>query len=114
MALDIADSGSQTATISTEHTLSTQSTNKNAYQLAVDVSAMANGATPDIVVIKEYSKARSGDSEQLVDQITLIGAQSQGLVRTLPTTIGQPYVRYTLTQTQGTGRAFPWAVSQVQ
>ena len=112
MALSVTDSGSQTATVTTEHTLSTQ-TGANVFQLAVDVNAMVGGTTPDILEIREYGKARSSDTERLMKVYSLVGVQSQALFQTVPR-ISPHHIKYTLKQTQGTGRAFPWAVYQVQ
>lgn len=111
MAVSVKTSGSQTASISTEHTLATI-TDAGVYQLHVDLSAMADGTTPDITTIKAYGKARSGDTERLMEAWEFIGAQGKPLWRSNPEMQAAPYVRYTLTQSQGTGRAYPWAVEQ--
>lgn len=108
MAAAVKTSGSQTATITTEHTLATV-TDAGTYELNVDVSAMVGGTTPDIVVIREYGKARSSDTERLIKAYTLVGAQTETLIKTVPR-ISPHHFKVTLTQTQGTGRAFPWAV----
>lgn len=105
MAVTLSTSGSQTATINTEHQLANP-TSAGFYQLVVDTSAMVNG---DTVELRVYGKARSTDTEQLEDFLTFQNAQSRPLKRTLM--YGTPhYVRLTLKQTAGTGRAFPWAV----
>ena len=113
MALSVNTSGSQTATLTTEHTLATV-TAANVYQLAVDLSAMIGGTTPDIVVIREYGKARSSDTERLIKAYTLVGAQTETLFLTVPR-ISPHHYKVTLTQVQGSaGRAFPWAIYQTQ
>lgn len=109
MAVAVKTSGSQTATVTTEHTLATV-TDAGVYQLAVDVNNMAGGATPDILELRVYGKARTGDTERLIDLHTLVGAQTSK-----PLFQGKPYIsphhmKVTLKQTQGTGRAFPWAI----
>jgi hypothetical protein len=112
MTLSVNTSGSQTATISTEHTLATV-TSANVLQLAVDVANMVGGTTPDILELREYGKARSSDTERLIKTYTVIGAQVETLVLTIPRISPHSY-KVTLKQTQGTGRAFPWAIYQAQ
>lgn len=101
-------SGSQTATIATEHTLATVTAAK-VLQLSVDVANMASGTTPDILELRIYGKARSSDTEREMFCTRLIGAQVQALSVSLPQ-ISPHHFKATLKQTQGTGRAFPWAV----
>lgn len=112
MALSVNTSGSQTATISTEHALATV-TAANVLTLAIDVAAMTGGATPDILEIREYGKARTGDTERLLKTYSLVGAQVETLFMTIPRT-SPHHMRFTITQTQGTGRAYPWAIYQSQ
>jgi hypothetical protein len=104
-------SGSQTATVTTEHTLATV-TSAKVLQLAVDVANLAGGTTPDIVELRIYGKARSGDTEREMFKQVLVGAQAQTLVVSPP--VPSPHHwKATLKQTQGTGRAFPWAAYEV-
>ena len=105
MAVTVADSGSQTATISTEHTLSTQTT-AGVYTLAVDANAMAAG---DTLVLRVYGKARSSDSERLMFESAYSDVQADPLKLSFAV-ISPHHFKATLTQTAGTGRAFPWAV----
>lgn len=106
MAVSVSTSGSQTCTISTEHTLATV-TDPGIYQAALDVSAAADG---DVFVVRVYGKARSSDTERLLDLLT-VGpvAPATLLVRTVAH-VSPHYYRLTLTQTAGTGRAVPWAI----
>jgi hypothetical protein len=108
----VDSSGSQTATISTEHTLATI-TGANVLELNVDVAAMAGGATPDLLLLRMYGKARSSDTERLEMERRIIGAQSDTLVKLLAV-VSPHHCKLTLTQTQGTGRAYPWAAYKVQ
>ncbi len=108
MAAAVKTSGSQTATISTEHTLATV-TDAGVYQPAIDVAAMLGGTTPDLVEIRLYGKARSGDTERLIKVWSLIGVQSEALWMG-PPLLSPHHYKLTLKQTQGTGRAFPWAI----
>jgi len=110
MAASVNTSGSQTASIGTEHQLASLTT-AGTYQLVVDLAAMTNGATPDITEIRVYGKARSADTERLEEIYVFIGAQSKPLWRSPP--VWSPHhFRVTLKQTQGTGRAYPWAIYQ--
>ncbi|MDH5452679.1 MAG: hypothetical protein OEX14_04925, partial [Paracoccaceae bacterium] len=62
MAASVNTSGSQTATLTTEHTLATVST-AGTFQLAVDAANLVNGET---VTLRIYGKARSTDTERLM------------------------------------------------
>ncbi len=100
--------GTQTATVTTEHTLATITT-AGRYQLTVNLTNMANAATPDLVEIRQKIKVRSGGSEVEEKVWSFIGAQSEKVFR--PPPIPSPFsVKYTLKQTQGTGRDFEWSV----
>ena len=112
MAVTSAADGSQTATVTTEHTLATITT-AGVYILEVDVAALVGGATPDIVELRAKTKTRSGGTSRQVFMATFVG----GLV-TDPNTVSIPIatdveVVFTLKQTQGTGRAFPWNIRKV-
>lgn len=111
MAVSVVSSGSQTATVSTEHTLDTITT-AGVYQLAVDLNAMTDGSTEDRVTIRVYGKARSSDTERLMEQWEFTGSQAKPLFRTNPEISPHSY-KVTLRQDQGTGRAFPWAIYTV-
>lgn len=108
MAVAVKTSGSQTATVTTEHTLATV-TDAGTYQLVVDVAAMTNGSTPDLTELREYGKARSSDTERLIKVYSLIGAQYETLFVGIPR-LSPHHYKATLLQTQGTGRAYPWAI----
>jgi len=101
-------SGTQAATVATEHTLATDTTNK-VYVLKADLSNLADGTTPDIVILRLYSKILSGGTERLVYEAVYIGAQTADNVYSppLPEDIS---CKATLLQTQGTGRSFPWSL----
>lgn len=110
MAASVNTSGSQTATINTEHTLATI-TAAGTYQLVVDLAAMTGGATPDTTKIYVYGKARSSDAERLEEVYSFVAQQGKPLWRSPP--VWSPHsIRFTLQQTTGTGRAYPWAVYQ--
>jgi hypothetical protein len=108
VTVGVKTSGSQTATITTEHTLATV-TDAGIYILMVDVNAMVGGATPDTLELRIYGKCRSSDTERLIDVHRLIGTQSAPLFRCASIVSPHSY-KVTLKQTAGTGRAYPWAV----
>lgn len=107
MAVSVNTSGSQTATISTEHTLATVTT-AGIFQLYVDVAALVAG---DIVELRCYGKARSTDTERLLYGPISIGPIVPGqLLVPSPAVVSPHSCKFTLKQTAGTGRSFPWAV----
>lgn len=101
-------SGSQTATVTTEHTLATI-TDAGAFVLAVDVANLAND---DELELRAKIKVRSSDTSRTIWYASYAHAQATGNVMSIP--IPSPHeVVFTLLQTAGTGRAFPWAVYEL-
>jgi hypothetical protein len=98
--------GSQTATIGTEHTLATATT-FGTYVLLVDVSAMVND---DVLELRVKAKARAAEANvKEIYRPTLKHAQVFPIVASIPVLCSA--VEFTLKQTAGTGRAFPWSVN---
>ncbi len=106
------DSGTQSATVGTEHTLSSIST-AGVFQLVVDLSNLAAG---DVVEIRHKRRVLSGG--------TLLGAggptlyvdaqaaedavhESAPFGNDLTSVVG---VEFTLKQVAGTAKSFPWKV----
>lgn len=108
MVVAVNTSGSQTAVISTEHDLATV-TSAKVLQLVVDVSAMVS---IDVLELRIYGKARTGDTERLLYFATFAQPQTLALVASLAV-VSPHHARFTLKQTAGTGRAFPWAVYEL-
>lgn len=105
----VKDSGSQTATVTTEHTLSTV-TDPGTYVLAVDIDALAAGES---VELRVYGKARTGDTERLLHRGTYGPTKpSTPLVMSVPI-VSPHYFKATLKQITGSSRAYPWAVYEV-
>lgn len=105
-------SGSQTASIGTEHSLASITTAKTLW-LDVDLSNMSNGTgTPDLLVLTIYKKVRSGDTKQVAFQQHYIGAGNVKASVSPP--LGSPaiYWEATLKQVQGTGRAYSWSINE--
>lgn len=101
--------GTQTATISTEHTLATVST-AGVYQLGVDLANLAAG---DTVELRVKLKLRSGSTSRVAwfAQYT----HGPGIV---PIVLSPPQATVvelvaTLKQTTGTGRNFEWTIIKV-
>lgn len=97
--------GSQTAVISTEHTLATITAAGN-YILKVDTSAMTLG---DKLVLRVKSKVRSTGTTRLEYSGTYAHVQGAPIKVSIPDSAVNELV-CTLEQTAGTGRSFDWAV----
>jgi hypothetical protein len=111
MAVSVKTSGSQVCTVPTEHVLATV-TDAGVYQLVLDLSTAADGTTPDIFQIKTYGKARSGDTERLMEVWETIGSLAKALFRTNPE-VSPHHYKVTINQLQGTSRTIPWAIYTV-
>lgn len=114
MANTHASSGSQTATVNTEHSLYSTTT-AGTYVLEVDLNAMAAG---DVLTLRIRKKVRTGDTVYTVYVHSFYGAVQTDMGDTptkmavvqsiaIPTVFGADF---TLEQTFGTGRAYPWGV----
>lgn len=113
MAITEHEAGSQTATITTEHTLNTTSpeTTDGVFQFFVDLDAMAVG---DVLELRVKEKCRSGDTQRTV--FTSVVSNDQGADSALwasPSLVLLHGWAFTLKQTAGTGRAFPWSIRKV-
>ncbi len=111
MAVTVLGSGTQTATVTTEHTL--QDTSAAAtYQLFVDTTNMQSG---DELELRVYKMAKSGGTRLVTYYIKYNGAQptdDRGKL-SVPITTGltdSGAIRFTLKQTLGTSRNFDWEV----
>jgi hypothetical protein len=112
MAWIVAASGTQTATVGTEHTLATV-TAPGRYRLVVDVAALAGGATPDIVELRSKTRVLSGGTDRLAHPaLSAVGGLVVAGVVGCPEVVVDQGTQaiFTLKQTQGTGRNFPWKV----
>lgn len=105
MALSVIANGTQTATVSTEHTLNTDTTGKT-YILAVDTGNMVLG---DELVLKIYTKVISSGTERLAYVGNFQHNQSEPNKYSVPVPANYSF-KATLQQTAGTSRAFDWAV----
>lgn len=108
-----SNGGTQAATISTEHTLATITTD-GTYQLEVDMDPLAGGTTPDIVELRAKVKIRTGESSKQVYYGVWMGDQgTEDLIKVSDPVVCVEELVFTLKQTQGTGRTFTWSVKRV-
>lgn len=101
----IITEGDQTAVISTEHILDEDATNKT-YVLLVDTNNMALG---DVLELRVYTKVRSGGTYRVADKAVYSNVQAKPNKRSMPVP-ADIEAKFTLKQTAGTGRVFPWKV----
>jgi len=100
--------GSQTAIISTEHTLSTV-TDAGSYVLGVDLSNLALG---DKLTLRIKTKIRSVGTTRLTYIATYVNVQSIENTLSIPIASPNEFVA-TLEQTAGTGRVFNWEITEL-
>lgn len=112
MAISEHASGSQTATLDTEHVLNGTSpeTTDGVFQFFVDLDAMVNG---DIVILRVKEKCRASDSQRVVWSRPFAHDQGTDSLAASPSLILLHGWDFTLEQTDGTGRAFPWSIRKV-
>jgi hypothetical protein len=101
----VESSGTQTAVINTEHSLATPSTAKTRV-LIVDCAAMLSG---DNLELRIKGAALAGGAVSLVSIQTFNGVLADPHTQSPPIVLPQGGT-FTLKQTAGTGRSFPWAV----
>lgn len=107
MSVASNQSGSQTATISTEHTLGSAITAAGVYVLVVDTNAMVNG---DALELRIYTICKASGTERLAySSPTFVNVQADLIKYSVPVPIDVSF-KATLKQTAGTGRAFPWNI----
>lgn len=106
MTVTSNQSGSQTAVISTEHTLGSAITAAGVYQLVVDTNAMVNG---DVLELRIYTKCKSGSTERVAFYACYANVQGEPNKYSIPVPTDTSF-KATLKQTAGTGRAFDWNI----
>lgn len=110
MAVTVEASGTQTATVTTEHTLSTE-TGAKTFVLIVDTSAMVKG---DVLELRIKTRVLTGGTDRLVYiSPPYAGVQTGDEAGPIKISVPVPSAFscvFTLKQTLGTGRAYPWAV----
>lgn len=110
MAVSVEASGTQTATVNTEHTLHT-STKAKIFVLMADTGLMQNG---DELELRITTVVLSGGTVRLAYLASYAHVQAEPIKLSIPVpTTGNGNTAFTLKQTAGTGRAFPWGVLSV-
>jgi hypothetical protein len=106
MTNTVVASGTQTATISTEHVLNAPSSAVT-YVLIVDTAAMVAG---DTLELRAYSTVLTSGTSHQCYSASYANAQADPIKVSIPlpgTGFGNSF---TLKQTAGTGRDFPWSL----
>lgn len=111
MAVTAQGSGSQTATVTTEHTLLDVAV-AGTFTLHVDLSVLL---AADIVELRVYQIVLTGGTRRVVYMDRYSGVQPTDGQGTISVPISNELtdagsLRFTLKQTVGTGRVFPWKV----
>lgn len=100
-------SGTQSATVTTEHTLLDTATAGD-YQFKVNLVNMANG---DVLELRIYDKVLSADGYGVAFSAVYTDAQgTDGEIAVSPPLMMPNGGKFTLKQTAGTGRSFKWVV----
>jgi hypothetical protein len=103
MTIASVSSGTQSATVTTEHSLATSTTGKT-YVLSVDLTNMVNG---DELELRIYTKALTGSTKHLAYFATFAHVQTAPNVFSVPVP-ALFYCEASLKQTAGTSRNFDW------
>ena len=104
----VLGSGTVTSIINTEITLLTVVTSQNYVVLKIDLSAMLTG---DIVQLLVYTKVLPGGTSKPAYPTIFAGAQpSNNLVWFSTPMPSDAEAHFTLKQTAGSPRAYPWSV----
>lgn len=111
MAVTAAGSGTQTATLTTEHTLLDIAA-AGTYTLHVDTNAMA---AADVVEFRIYQIVLTGGTRRVAYFQGYYDAQPADDLIKISVPVSNELtdsgsLRFTLKQTVGTGRAYPWKV----
>lgn len=98
-------SGTQVAVVGTEHTLATSTIAKTRV-LVVDVATIAGAET---VELKIYATVLVGGTERLFESVVYTSGVANPYTTSMACVMPQGG-RFTLRQTGGTGRSYPWAI----
>jgi hypothetical protein len=107
MTWTVDSSGTQTATIGTEHTLDSPTTSAT-YVFSVDTVNLVLG---DLVELRCYDKVDGTNYSQMWKG-SYQHAQINNAKASPPLAV-TTQAKFTLKQTAGTGRAFPWSVRRI-
>ena len=101
-------SGTQVATVTTEHTLATITTS-GTFVLLVDCNALALG---DTVILRAKVKVTSGGTTRQAYEAKYSHVQADKIKLSIPVPSVNEVV-FTLEQSAGTGRSFPWEIIEL-
>lgn len=111
MAVTAFGSGTQTATIGTEHFVSDVN-QSGVYSFHVDTNAMAAG---DVLELRVYQMILTAGTARVMAEQTYYSVQGTDDLIKMSVPIGNDLtdstsLRFSIKQTFGTGRAYPWKV----
>ena len=109
MAVTVEASGTQTATVTTEHTLATETEGK-VYMLLVDTKNMV---LIDELELRIKLKVLTGSTSALVYLATYTQPQAEIVKVSIPVPSPGFETIFTLKQTAGTSRTFEWSVVSI-
>jgi hypothetical protein len=114
MAVTDFANGTQTATVTTEHQLADVNA-AGVYTFSVDTNAMADG---DVLELRVYEMALTSGTARVLFMQPYYGAQpTDDLIKaSVPVAnalTDSTALRFSLKQTFGTGRSFPWRVNKI-
>jgi hypothetical protein len=107
MAWAVEASGTQSATVTTEHTLSTPTTVAT-YVLSVDT---VNMVLLDVLELRVYDMVDATNYRECF-KLTYQGPQAQN-GKVFPPLAVTTQAKFTLKQTAGTSRNFPWSLRRI-
>ena len=106
MALSISAEGDQTAVLSTDHDVGSD-TASGGYSGRVDVSALQAAETITVCLLTRTRAMGTGATERCIAHATLTGAPTTTYILTVEGFCDQG-AKLRLKQTGGTGRLYPW------
>ncbi len=114
MSVSVAASGSQAATVTTEHQLADTAAT-GVYQFVVDTQPMLAG---DVLELRIYQMTLTSGTSRVLHFGVFYGAQvADDYIKTsVPVTnplTDSTALRFSLKQTFGTSRTFPWSLNKV-
>lgn len=105
--------GSETAVIDTEVTIGGAGndtiTTEGSFTIAIDANAMVLG---DELIVRVKKKVRSVGTLRLLSENFYSGVQTEKVIESVPT-FSSNELSFTIEQIAGTGRAFPWEISEL-
>ena len=105
--------GSETAVIDTEVTIGGAGndtiTTSGSFQLGIDANAMVLG---DVLVVRVKLKVRSVGTTRLAYEATYAHVQNEPVLLSV-VVASTNEVDFTIEQIAGTGRAFPWEITEL-